>query len=235
MRVAATVHRVGRAIKDALPLLWVVFFACMILVCEPLGYALFLLAATALHEAGHLFAFLLCGERLPTFTGRQFGLLLTPTGGALSYKKELIIAAAGPAFNLLACLALIPAMRAGRAVEANFCFLALNLLTAAFNLLPITGFDGGRVLSAGLHLCLSPVAAGRIAGGVSVFFAVFFYFFALFFTACLGGGVYPLLLALFLLVSEARRYPALFEDLGGFWRKSKYFSKKQKNPLPHRG
>ena len=227
-------YHVGRAIEDALPFLWVVFFVCLIFAVEPWGYALFLLAATALHETGHLFAFLLCGERLPAFSGRRFGLLLTPQGGALSYKKELLIAAAGPFFNLLACLALIPAMRAGRAAEANFCFFALNLLTAVFNLLPIAGFDGGRVLSAALHLSLPTRVADGITGGVSVVFAVVFYFCTLFLALCAGGSIYPLLLSLFLLVGEARRYPSLFEDLGVFKRKSKHFLKKSKNPKSYR-
>lgn len=227
-------YRAGRAIGNALPFLWVIFFVCLILACEPWGYALFLLAATALHETGHLFAFLICGERLPAFSGRRFGLLLTPQGGTLSYKKELLIAAAGPLFNLLACLALIPAMRAGQATEANFCFFALNLLTAAFNLLPITGFDGGRVLSAALYLSLSPRLADGITRGMSIAFAVIFYFFALFLTVCAGGSAYPLLLALFLLVGEAKRYPSLFEDLGAFKRKSKHFLKKSKNPKSYR-
>ncbi len=227
-------YRVGRAIENALPFLWIAFFVCLVLALEPWGYALFLLAATALHETGHLFAFVASGECLPDFTGRRFGLLLTPQGGALSYKKELLIAAAGPAFNLFACLALIPALRTGQAQEANFCFFALNLLTAAFNLLPIAGFDGGRVLSAALHLFLSPRAADQMTGGVSVFFAVVFYFFALFLTTCAGGSAYPLALALFLLWGEAGRHPSLFEDLGVFKRKRKHFLKKSKNPSSYR-
>ncbi|MBQ8858231.1 MAG: hypothetical protein IJ012_00400 [Clostridia bacterium] len=207
--------------------------AAFLLATEPTGYALFLLAAITLHETGHLTAFLLCGERLPAFRGRGFGFLLTPQGSLLSYKKELAIAAAGPLFNLAACVCLLPALRAGQAQDATFCFFALNFLTAAFNLLPIRGFDGGRILSAALLLFLPPRVGETVAGVVSLTLALLFYFCALFLSFAAGGGVYPFALACFLLWGEASRYPSLFEDFQGFGRKSKHFREKRKFPPRH--
>ena len=199
--------------------LFVICLALPVLLREPRGYVMFLFAAAALHEAGHLFAFLLCGERVPRFSLRAFGFLLTPRGASLSYEKELCIAVAGPSFNLFAALALIPALRAGVASEANFCFFAINLLTGALNFLPIYGFDGGRVLRSALFLLFSQRVAEGVADAVSLLFSLLFYFFSLFLFAVAGGSVFPLLLSLFLLVGEARRRPLLFEDFGAFARK----------------
>lgn len=210
-----------------------VALAAFLLAFEPTGYALFLLAAITLHETGHLSAFLLCGERLPSFRGRGFGFLMTPQGKLLSYKKELAIAAAGPLFNLAACLCLLPALRAGRAQDATFCFFALNFLTAAFNLLPIRGFDGGRILSATLLLFLSPRICEAVTGAISLSLALLFYFCALFLSFSLGGGIYPFALSCFLLWGEYRHRPSLFEDFQGFGRKSKHFQEKRNFPPRH--
>lgn len=204
-------YTLRRALARALPYLWPVALVGFILLSEPPAYALFLLAAIALHETGHLFAFLACGEPMPQLAGRQFGLLLTPLGGTLTYKKELIICASGPLLNLAACIALIPALRR-EASEASFCFFALNLFTALFNLLPISGFDGGRMLSAALSLTCPARVARAVCAAISIAGTLFFYFFALFFSFVAGGGVYPFLLAAFLLWSEGARYPTLWED-----------------------
>lgn len=184
----------------------------VILLDEPPGYALFLLATVLLHETGHIFAFLICGEPLPLFRGRRLGLLLTPRTPLLSYKKELLICAAGPLFNLLAALALIPALRTGKAFEATFCFLAMNLLTAAFNLLPIDSFDGGRAVAALLSLLLGAEIAARIAAALSWITLFFLYFVGLFLVPLAQTGQI-FLFACLLLCGEFRKKRGLFEDL----------------------
>lgn len=208
-----------RAARRALPYLWPVAGAMFILLTEPPAYALFLLAATALHETGHLFAFLACGEPLPRFTGRRFGLLLTPQGEPLSPGRTLLICGAGPLFNLLACLALLPALRGGNAGGAGFCFFALHLYTALFNLLPLSGFDGGRMLAALFTLFFPPEVGRRAYTAVAVAGALFFYFFALFLSFAAGARPYPFLLALFLLWQEAKSGGLFLEDERAFARK----------------
>lgn len=205
-------YQLRRAARWVLPYLWPMVNALFILLTEPPAYALFLLAATALHETGHLFAFLACGEPLPRFTGRRFGLLLTPQGEPLSPWRTLFICGAGPFFNLLACLALLPALHGGRAGDAGFCFFALHLYTALFNLLPLSGFDGGRMLSALLSLLCPPALGRRVYAAVAVTGALFFYFFALFLSFAAGARPYPFLLALFLLWQEAKSQGLFWED-----------------------
>ena len=88
----------------------------------------------------------------------------------------------------------------------------MNLFCALFNLLPLSGFDGSRVLSALLLLLLPPHIATAICHGIALVTAIFFYFFALFMTFLAGGGVYIFLLALFLMWSEAGRHAPLWQD-----------------------
>lgn len=211
--------------KRALSFCFPLAVALFLLWREPVGYALFLFAAVFVHEAGHLFAFLALGEPTPLFSGRAGGLLLSPRGGVLSYGRELVIAAAGPFFNILTALALLPALH-GAWGEASFCFFALNLLSALFNLLPITGFDGGRVLFCLASLLLPSRPARGICDGCSLIFLLLFYFSALFLFLFGRGGEYSFLLSLFLLYGEGRRTGILDSNFvrdreknGGFERK----------------
>jgi Zn-dependent protease len=143
----------------------------------------------------------------------------------LSYGHELLVAAAGPLFNLFLAVALIPALH-GAEGEATFCFFAINLLSAFFNLLPIVGFDGGRVL-----FCISSLLfPSRFARGfcelVSLFFLLLFYFGALFIFLCENGGEYSFLLSLFLLYGEGVRAGVLTRDFASICEKNSGFGRK---------
>lgn len=217
----------GRLWRRALSFLFPVAVVIFLLWREPVGYALFLFAAVLVHEAGHLFAFLALGEPPPIFAGRAGGLLLSPRGQVLSYGRELIVAAAGPLFNIATALALIPALHGGRG-EASFCFFALNLLSALFNLLPIAGFDGGRVLFCLASLLFPPRFARGLCDGFSLFFLLIFYFSALFLFLFGRGAEYSFLLSLFLLYEEGMRVRVFDGDFvsnrkknGGFTRKKR--------------
>ena len=185
----------------------------LILSREPPGYALFLFSAAILHECGHLTALLLLGEPLPFFRARQFGFLMTPRSDLLSYRREILLCLFGPLFNLLSAVALIPVLQRGGG-EAAFCLFAINILTALFNLIPITGFDGGRALAALLAMLLPPRAAHSISAAISFAFSLLFYFLSLFLFFSGDGNAYPLLLGFFLLGSELRRHGEVFFGFG---------------------
>lgn len=199
--------------RRLLGILAVLLWPAYILLTEPTGYALFLLSAILLHETGHIFAFLVLGEPLPTLAGRRLGLLLTPRRPLLSYGREIFICVAGPLFNLLAACALIPALRTGQATDAHFCFFAFHLFTAIFNLLPIDGFDGGRILFAGLSLAFSPVLAQKASSFFSLLFALAFYFAGIYLCFLAGVSVQALAFSFLLLAGEAKRHAPLFTHL----------------------
>lgn len=112
--------------------------------------------ACGLHELGH-WAMLraLGGEVLRvdlTIAGAAMGL-----GRPLSYGREALSALTGPAVSLaLAWL--------GHFLPGGALFAGINLVLGLFNLLPVSGLDGGRALHCAVAVLAGPDAAQRLAG-----------------------------------------------------------------------
>ncbi len=120
-----------------------------LLCAAPPAYAYAVICSVVLHEAGHLIAAVMFG-------GAPQSIRLMPAGISIglppprSYREELTVAAAGPVMNLLLCLC------AGRfPLPLSEQITAVSLLLASLNLLPIKGFDGGRIFHALICLLLS--------------------------------------------------------------------------------
>lgn len=155
-------------------------------------------------------------------------ITLLPIGGvarveyvALSPREEALIAAAGPAMNVLIALALTPLVllvAAIRNAEQPFAVVLYanelsvagfilylwitNVLLAVFNLLPAFPMDGGRILRAGISLFRDRFVATRVAVGIGQAFALILVVAGLW----LGDYLLPLV-ALFILITaqmEAR-------------------------------
>ncbi len=120
------------------------------------GSSLFLatLFAAAVHECGHLLAARLLRIRLRLLELDIPGARIVPAAALPSYRAEGLLSAAGPFASLLLALVLSP-FSSHPALAARAATLSLAL----FNLLPITGFDGGRVL----HALLSPLVGEQRA------------------------------------------------------------------------
>ena len=147
------------------------------------GFILALFFCVLLHEFGH------------ALTARQFGIrtksiMLLPIGGIASIEKmpedprhEIIIALAGPAVSFAIALLLWILLKMGNGLVpledlsvtgGSFLqrLMIVNILLAAFNLLPAFPMDGGRVFRALLSLRMEPVKATRIAAVVAQAFAL---------------------------------------------------------------
>jgi stage IV sporulation protein FB len=117
--------------------------------------------AAAVHELGHYLALRRAGCHV---TGIRLGLtgFSMEYAGALSYRGEVLTAAAGPAAGIV--LAVIAAI-VGRClwIYALFELAAVSALLSAFNLLPAYPMDGGRIFRAMMAMRFGERAASRAA------------------------------------------------------------------------
>lgn len=132
------------------------------------------IVAAALHECGHIIAAKLCGIPLVDMKLGIFGATLTTDRALCSYGKEILLALAGPATNLL-CLALCSLLPIQCEAIELFCVASWGL--AILNLLPIRELDGGRIVYCALASTFSPVLASRVVGALS--FGIIFSLWAL--------------------------------------------------------
>lgn len=101
--------------------------------------------AAVCHETGHILAYLLLLRQVPKIDVTLTGFCLRVPRESLNRAQTFALAAAGPGANLL--LAAVWAVRMDRqATVKGWAFLAANLLTAGFNLLPIPPLDGAELL-----------------------------------------------------------------------------------------
>ena len=134
----------------------------------------FLLPATLLaalfHECGHLLAAKMLNIPIRLMEIDLFGAKIYPASFIPSYRQELLLAAAGPLFSLLLGVFLLPHSTAFSVAmrDATFSF-------ALFNLLPISDFDGGRMLHATLSQLLENQTADRVLG-VTSYLSLFLLF-----------------------------------------------------------
>ena len=148
-------------------------------------FVLLLFLCVVLHEFGHAFAAKAFGINTPDIT-------LLPIGGVARLERmpeepvqELIIAAAGPAVNVIiaGCLFLtggsfVYPLTAN--MRLNDLLLTVNVILVLFNLLPAFPMDGGRVLRALLATRLSYARATQFAANIGQASAFVFAFVALF-------------------------------------------------------
>lgn len=166
-----------------------------------LWYSLFivgLFVCVVLHEFGH------------ALTARKFGIstrsiTLLPIGGLASLKKipdnpkeEFLVAAAGPAVNVVIAiiLAFVVPVESFTGMDAkaleeelslitshNFLFylLTANIALVLFNLIPAFPMDGGRIFRALLSMKMGRIRATQIAASLGKVLALLFFLYGLFY------------------------------------------------------
>lgn len=134
----------------------------LMLIFEPPDIALPSLAAAVIHECGHLFAARSLKIGLHSLEVGPLGATIRTHDALISYGREWMLCAAGPAANLLSAASTY--MLFGK--TESFCgygtafnFFAVSLFLACLNLLPIAGFDGGRMLGTTVCRRLGPRAS----------------------------------------------------------------------------
>ena len=113
----------------------------LLLLFDRLNIFLYIIIASVLHESGHITACLLCGY-IPKIKISVFGIKLSNYPNK-TYKKLLIIIA-GPLINLLAVIVCKMILNY-KFVLNVYIFMAVNVITFTFNLLPLGFLDGGQI------------------------------------------------------------------------------------------
>ncbi len=120
------------------------------------GLFLLALIAAAVHEAGHIIAMTLCNAKIDTIYlgiyGAKIKMKLYPI---ISYKREIIIALAGPFAGAILGVIL--------SFAGNYTLAGLSLILTLFNLLPALPLDGGRTLKFASLLLFDELWQGRIS------------------------------------------------------------------------
>lgn len=135
-------------------------------IADSAGIALWVLAAVALHEGGHLIAMYRCGAAVQSMQFSPFGIRLSKKG-MISYQDETKIYLGGVKANMIAgfiCVMLLlftdhKAFFQGRLWDLSpflygpqnmnevvRVFFGINLFLIVYNLLPIGRLDGGVLL-----------------------------------------------------------------------------------------
>lgn len=114
---------------------------------DHLGLVRMALAASLLHELGHVAVFFLFKRRWPVLCISLRGIGMDLRGEWFSPVQQLWLAAAGPLVNFLLCAGVCLLLKR-RASYAGYFFASVNLCVGLFNLLPFGQLDGKRILEA---------------------------------------------------------------------------------------
>jgi Zn-dependent protease len=170
-----------------------------------MGQIAVLLLAIAFHGGGHILTARLCGMRMRRVCRSATGLrLITARAAFPSYAVEALVALGGPLGNLVGNAVLyLAAMLTHCAFLRSLCssVMPVSLFLAAWNLLPIEGFDGGRILRC---LLLQRGASLRASDRVLAFCSAFFF--------CLFW-----MLSMYLLLRTGRAFSLFWFCVQLFW------------------
>ncbi|QLH76491.1 CBS domain-containing protein [Halosimplex rubrum] len=170
--------------------------------------ALGLFVGVVLHELGHSLVAMRYGFPISSITLWIFGGIAQLDEMPEDWRQEFTIAIAGPVVSIAlgvvsyAAFLAVPTGDSLALAAAGFVFgyLALmNVVLAAFNLLPGFPMDGGRVLRALLNRTRPYARATEIAAEVGKLFAIGLGLFGLFG----GGGLFLVAIAFFIYIGAA--------------------------------
>lgn len=116
----------------------------LMLVSDKTGLALPTLFAVTMHELGHLFVMWLL-EKTPNSIRLIPASVQITKSISSNYKNDILIALSGPIVNIFLFLTLYINYSAFKNQSVLYYSL-INLIVGMFNLLPVTGLDGGTAL-----------------------------------------------------------------------------------------
>ena len=180
--------------------LFIIFSIYLIIIGNFFAFIQYLICII-LHEYAHAFVALKRGYKLDAITLMPYGAGLNFKDQIYSENDEIIIALAGPIFNLLMCVIMLAIWWIFPATYSYlYLFFMANFWTFIFNLLPAYPLDGGRVLSGLLSKKFSRNSVGKIIRIFNLILGLSFLIF--FIISCLYGlSNFTILSASFFLLS----------------------------------
>ena len=172
----------------------------------PLQWIVAFILAAGFHELCHYWAVRLCG-------GTVYSVTLTAVGAVMeaspqSSWKAIFCALSGPAGGLL--LVLLARWIPRIALCAG--------IHSAYNLLPMSGLDGGNALRYLLELFLSPPTCEKVCRSVESILLIWMLFWGFYGTFILQIGFLPFGIALFMILRSGKgKFPCKERRKGLQW------------------
>ncbi len=146
--------------------------AVIILIAVGMGdVVLCTIPALILHEWAHIIAAAALGMTITEMELFPFGCAAKMQCFALSRAKEIIVAAAGPAVNLITACAVFAIDRYTESFALAGKLTAANIAIATVNLLPALPLDGGRIARACFASFMGYRRATKLMSVAGIFFA----------------------------------------------------------------
>ncbi len=127
--------------------------------------------AVLLHEWAHILAATALGMTITELELLPFGCAARLQCFAMSRAKEMVVAAAGPAANMLFACAVFAVNRYAIPIAIADKLIASNLALASINLLPALPLDGGRIARAAFAGWMGYPRATRLTAIAGIVFA----------------------------------------------------------------
>lgn len=157
----------------------------LLILCVPLRWLCAIVASILVHECGHGIMLYMCGCKVRQWKIGANGMQLLTN--RMSAGKEFLCALAGPLCGLMLLL-----------LGGKFPRLAVcALVHSAFNLLPLTGLDGFRMLNSLFSVCFDRQTAERLLSVIQSAAVVIFIAFGIWGSFLCSLGPLPILLGLY--------------------------------------
>ena len=169
----------------------VILMGFIIFISGNIKQAIIPLIAALIHELGHIFFAFLFNVRIERIKLNLFGAIINISPLACSYKREAMLAAAGPMCNIISAVIAFPLIYNADGAPQKYIilFVVSSFLFAFINLLPAENFDGGRILNCFLLSIFSPAIADRVMGWISLFCIFFLWGISVYFILRTGSYI----------------------------------------------
>lgn len=151
---------------------WLMFPVVAALFLLGMGDIVLIYIPTVLiHEWAHVIFATALGMTVSEMELFPFGCAAKLQCFAVSRAKEIVVAAAGPAANMVAACAVFFIDKYGAPIAVADKLIASNLALAAVNMLPALPLDGGRIVRAIFATFMGYKRATRLTAIAGIFFA----------------------------------------------------------------